>query len=376
MSKTLLYIANVRIPTEKAHGLQIMQTCEAMANENIQVKLAVPKRLNSIKDDPFDFYKMERNFAIEKFNCLDFINFTFFKKFTFWLESFTFYFSVQKYIKENKFDAYYTRDLLLAFFLSKKMSNVFYEVHSLPQKPDKKYLQTWRQVKGLIVISEGIKKDLISFGVPADKIMIARDAVDLEKFKISETQVESRDKLRLDDHEKIILYTGHLYNWKGADLVAQAAKYLTEVQIYLVGGTKEDVEKFKNKYKFTNLHIVGFVPHEEIPCWLSAADILVLPNSAKEKISSHYTSPMKLFEYMTARKPILASDLPSLKEILDDKTAVFFGADSVVSFVAQIKKMLVDEKMTEIANNAYNKVQEFSWEKRVKKIKDVIFSER
>lgn len=371
--KSLLYIANVRLPTEKAHGIQIMKTCEALSSLGIKVELLVPDRKNFIKDDIFDFYKIPKNFTIKKLPCLDFINFPFLKKLTFWLESFTFYLSVKKYTVKNKFDAYYTRDLLLAFFLSKKIKDVFYEVHSLPQKPDSKYIQAWKQVRGLLVISEGIKKDLLNFGVPQDKIMIARDAVDLEKFKILETQLESRDRLHLDDHEKIVLYTGHLYEWKGADLVAQAAKYLTEVQIYLVGGTKEDVENFKKKYKFENLHIVGFVPHDEIPRWLSAADILVLPNSAKEKISKNYTSPMKLFEYMTAKKPILASNLPSLKEVLDENTAVFFPADSVVSFVAQIKKMLIDERMPEIANNAYNKVQEFSWKKRAENIIKFIF---
>lgn len=371
--KSLLYIANVRLPTEKAHGLQIMKTCEALANKDVKVNLVIPKRINHLEDDSFDFYNVARNFTIEKLNCVDFIKFPFFKKLTFWLESFSFYLSVKKYIAENKFDVYYTRDLLPAFFLSKKINNVFYEVHSLPSEPDKKYLETWQRVKGLIVISEGIKKDLLGFGVPKEKIIVVRDAVDLEKFKISETQLESRDKLHLDDHEKIVLYAGHLYEWKGSDLVAQAAKYLTEVQIYLVGGTQEDVQKFKNKYKFANLHVVGFVPHEEIPRWLNAADILVLPNSAKEKISSHYTSPMKLFEYMTAKRPILSSNLPSLKELLDEKTAVFFSADSVVSFVVEIKKMLIDEKIADIAINAYNKVQEFSWKKRADTIIDFIF---
>lgn len=370
---SLLYIANVRLPTEKAHGIQIVKTCEALASSGIKVVLLVPNRKNFLKDDIFDFYKLSKNFTIQKVPCIDLMSIPFLKKFTFWLESFTFYLSVNKYIAKNKFYAYYTRDFLLAFFLSKKLSNFFYEVHSLPAKLSKKYTEVWKRVKGIVVISNGIKNDLVSFGVPERKIIIARDAVDLDKFKINETQLESRDKLKVDDHEKIVLYAGHLYEWKGADVVAQAAKYLTEVQIYLVGGTEEDVKKFKNKYSFKNLHIVGHVSHDTIPRWLNAADILVLPNSAKEKISSHYTSPMKLFEYMTAKRPILASDLPSLKEILDTDTAVFFRADSVVSFVAEIKKMLIDCKMPQIADNANKKVQEFSWNKRAKQIMNFIF---
>ena len=195
--KSLLYIANVRLPTEKAHGLQIMKTCEALANKNAQVKLAVPRRLNHLKDDPFDFYNVSHNFSVEKLGCLDFISLPFFKKFTFWLESFTFFLAVKKILKNNNFDAYYTRDLIFALWLSKSFKKVFYEIHSLPEFPDEKYKTAWNNSAGLVVISEGIKTDLIKYGVDEKKIILVRDAAELDKFKIAESKDESREKLAL-----------------------------------------------------------------------------------------------------------------------------------------------------------------------------------
>jgi len=369
----LAYIANIRLPTEKAHGLQIMKTCEAIANKNVQVTLVAPKRHNHLKDDPFDFYNVSRNFSIRKLGCLDFINFPWFKKFTFWLESLTFFLAMKKTFKNNNFDAYYTRDLIFALWLPKIFKKVFYEIHSLPEFPDEKYKSAWNNSAGLIVISEGIKIDLIKYGVDENKIILVRDAADIKKFQAQESQNESRARLNLPLDKKIVLYTGHLYKWKGADLLAKASKDLSE-EVYLVGGTRRDIADFQNKYKFKNLHIVGWQEHKKIPQWLNAADVLVLPNSGVEKISSHYTSPMKLFEYMAAKKPIVASDLPSLREVLDNDSAVFVNPDDVDSLVLGIKTILNDKVLAEkISTNAYQRTREFTWDNRARKIVDFIF---
>ncbi|MDP2684198.1 MAG: glycosyltransferase [bacterium] len=370
--KSLLYIANIRLPTEKAHGLQIMKTCEALVSNGVKVELVIPKRLNYLKDNPFEFYNISKDFSIKKLPCLDLINFPVLKKLWFWLETFTFYISIKKYLKNNKFDQYYTRDLPIALWLSKKV-DIFYEIHTLPNIPKAKHKKTWNQVKGIFVISHGIKKDLMKYGVNENKISIIPDAVDIAEFQINRTKEESRKILNLHHDTKIVLYTGHLYDWKGADLLAKTAKYLTEAEIYLVGGTKEDVRKFQSKYKLKNLHIVGWQKHSLMPDWLNSADILVLPNSAKQKISSHYTSPMKLFEYMASNRPILASDLPSLREVIDEKSALFFHPDSVVALVDGIKTLLSDNNLQRIlAQNAYSKVGEFSWDNRAKIIKEIL----
>jgi len=373
----LVYIANIRIPTEKAHGLQIMKTCEALVKQDVDLELVVPNRLNKIKEDPFSFYRVEKNFKIKKLWCIDFITHNFFGRLGFWLESWIFCQSVKKYLKINKFFVYYTRDLLTAYWLSKSFKPMFYEIHSLPERVRSIHKNTWERCKGLIVISEGIKKELIKYGVSEDKILLARDAVDLDQFKIKETKNECRKKLNLPKDKKIVVYTGHLYDWKGADLLAKAAGLLKEgIEVYLVGGTEIDVKKFEKKYKFPNLHIVGWQKHELIPFWLKAADLLVLPNSATTRIGSIYTSPVKLFEYMCVGKPIVASEVSALEEILDyvKYPVKYFRPDDLGSLVESINHVLGNiDKFISKKELTSEGIKEFGWESRAEKIKDFVY---
>ena len=154
----------------------------------------------------------------------------------------------------ESFDIFFTRDLYLALKFSKFNKNVFFEIHSLPDKPTNKYKKTWKQVKGIVVISQGIKDDLIKFGVDEKKITIARDAVDIGKFSVKEEKLESRKRLGLPKDKNIALYAGHLYGWKGAHIFAQAADKLPNTEFYVVGGTEGDLVKFKKKYNYKYLY--------------------------------------------------------------------------------------------------------------------------
>ena len=76
------------------------------------------------------------------------------------------------------------------------------------------------------------------------------------------------------------------------------------------------------------VHFTGTVPHKAVPFHLAAGNLIALPNSAEQEISARYTSPLKLFEAMASNRPIVASDLTSLREVLtDDKNAVLVPPD-------------------------------------------------
>lgn len=364
----LLYLANIRLPTEKAHGIQIMENCSAFAKSaGCDVVLAVPRRFNKIHASPFDYYNLKPVFRIYKLWCLDLLVIPIFKRLWFILETIIFTVSAWFYVIKHKeeIDVLYTREVTIAACLS-SLKPLFCEVHNLPCRPNWFYRRAFRKVRGIIVISENLRNDLLKRGVPVGKMLVARDSVNLEKFDIPFTKSAARRQLNLPDDYFIAVYTGHLYAWKGADLLAEAGELLSDsIHIYLVGGAREDAARFRARYQRDNVHIIGWRPQAEIPFWLKAADVLVLPNSAKEKISSHYTSPLKLFEYMASGRPIIASDLPSIREVLDDTEAIFFTADNRDDLAKKI--VLAKERIARWRDTAQalsSRTQQYSWPTR------------
>src|SRR3989344_3000496 len=91
-------------------------------------------------------------------------------------------------------------------------------------------------------------------------------------------------------------------------------------------------------YSFPNLHIMGWQRSSEIPRWLTAADIIVVPTSGRSAIGRKYTSPLKLVEAIAAGKPIIAADLSSIKEIPWKGSALFFVPDDSYSLASTVRK--------------------------------------
>ncbi|MFH1255403.1 MAG: glycosyltransferase family 4 protein [bacterium] len=371
----LIYIANMRTPTEKAHGIQIMKMCEAFVKVGNEIELFAARRFNHLKQDVFEYYGIERIFKIKNFFCLDLMPLEkFFGGLAFLIQSFSFFVSVFIRVIFKKADVVYIRDkFLLPLCLFK--NNIVFEAHDFPENYFL-YSRFFRKTKKIIVITRKLKDLFIEKGVEEDKIFVSPDGTDIEKFDIQCDMTEARKKLRLPQDKKIIVYTGHLYQWKGADTLLQAAEKFKninsglEVLFVFVGGTEKDIADFEKKSENSNnIKIIGHRPHFEIPYWLKAANALVLPNSAKEKISKYWTSPLKLFEYMASGRPIVASDLPSLIEILNENNAILVKPDNSDDLAEGIFKALKgDELADKISRQAFNDVKNNTWLKRADNI--------
>lgn len=365
----IIYIANARIPTEKAHGIQIMKMCESFAKKTDELELVIPRRINWIKKDPFDYYGIEKSFKIKKLPCLDLIPLDrFIGHLSLWIESVTFNFFVFLYIFLKKADIIYTRDkFLLPLSLFKK--NFIFEAHTFPENYFL-YSLFLKRLNRIIVITQKLKNLFVAQGISADKILVASDGVDIGKFSIQCSKFEARKKLNLPQNKKIALYTGHLYEWKGAVVLLETAKQTQNILFVFVGGTRKDIESFKQKAKaLNNVLVVGHKPHKEIPYWLKAADVLILPNSGKQDISKYWTSPMKMFEYMASQKPIVASDLPSIREVLNEKNAILVEPDNPKAIEQGIKEILFNPKLSDkISKQSFQDVEKYTWEKRAKNI--------
>lgn len=371
--RKIIYIANIRLPTEKAHGIQIMKTCEALASSGVKVELVVPRRHNRITDDPFTYYRVKKLFNISSFFSFDLVALG---KIGFFIQSLTFSLALAMRFsggKNGKDVVFYTRDELPAYALSFLGNRVVWETH---MGHNNFFIRSLirRGVK-IVAISGGLGDYYRSLG--AKNIFVSPDGVDLEQFQIQLSRAEARARLKLSTDVKITMYTGHLYSWKGADVLAQSASKLGgRISVIFVGGTENDIKSFSGKFgEMENVMILGNKPHDEIPIYLRAADVLVIPNSAKEKISQLYTSPMKLFEYMASGTPIVASDLPSLREILNEKNSILVNPDSPDDLAAGIVTALSDpEKANTFAKQASLDVMKYDWSERANGIINYVFS--
>lgn len=379
--RKFIYIANARIPTEKAHGIQIMNMCEAFAVNGLKVELVVPARSNKIKKDPFDYYGVKRIFKIKKLPVIDFIWLNL--PFAFILETITFTISVFFYLLFQRNYILYTRgEMILGLrpFLTKWLT--FWETHI---KPDNilSYQKLFKNISGFITVTEYYKKELIEkYKVPAERILRCPDGVDLEKFDIKITREEARRKLNLPLDKKTILYTGSFMPWKGTDIFLEISGFLpNDVLLVLVAsGEKEDIEKFKKSINAShtkrsygvgvnNFLFLEHRPYQEIPYYLKAADLLILTGTKESEISLHYTSPLKLFEYMASDRPILSADIDSFREILDEHNAFFYEANNFKDLAMQINNILNNYHLAEQkAKQALEDVQNFTWQKRAEKI--------
>ncbi len=375
----LFYIANARLPTEKAHGFQIMKMCEAFARAGEDVELVIPRRVNTPQmqrvRDVWAHYGIETPFTITRIPCLDWQFLVGVSLDLWWrLIEFTFGLSVLRFLihqrTRNQSCVVYTRDeratpWLLRFrqFLNLR---VFFEAHNTHGSW---YAQRFLGVDGLIAITEHLQREFIDAGLAPDRCLVAPDGVDLSKYARLPDRMEARRRLGLPCSGPIVCYTGHLLRWKGVYTLVESATQLPEAQFLIVGGMPEDIKalrRFAASQHTTNVQLVGHVAPTEVPLYQAAADVLVLPNSARETISAHYTSPLKLFEYMAAGRPIVASDLPSIREVLTDRvTAMLVKPDDPLALASKLTALLGNSALQrQLAAQAQSTVERYGWRKR------------
>jgi glycosyltransferase involved in cell wall biosynthesis len=209
-----------------------------------------------------------------------------------------------------------------------------------------------------------VREDLIALGVDAEKITVEHDAYDPALFDQLPDKAIARAELELEPERPVVVYTGGLLVWKGVDVLVDAARALPEVQFLIAGGMPGDVERARAHAEgLSNVRIDGFQAPVRVPLYLAAADLAVLPNRSQPEISAKYTSPLKAFEYMASGLPIVASDLPSLREVLgEDSLTRFAHADDPVALGASIAEAL------EGNHERLPRGRDFSWSARAVRV--------
>ncbi len=359
----ILYLANVRLPTEKAHGLQIMEMASALAKGGAEIELVVPRRTNHLEGDPFDYYDIEPTFPIVRVFALDLS-----RTGRAGYRLATWSFALAALVRHlRKGGIAYTRDAEIAALLALFGRSYVYEPHIGKWNPIVR--MAMRGALLILPITRGLSEFFAEKGVPEGRMVVLPDGVNLERFSIDSTKEECRERLGLPQDKRIVLYAGHLYKRKGPQYLAEAARSFDDDTIaYFVGGNPADVQAFAASYgDDPHIAILGHRPHDEIPYFLRAADALVLPNSARSDDSRLYTSPMKLFEYMASGTSIVAADVPSLREVLDENSAEWADPDDAGSLLEAILRSFDTSRQGQKrSQDASAIVARFDWSERAK----------
>lgn len=366
-TKKIIYIANGRFPTEKAHGIQIAKMCETFAEDGLRVELIVPRRKNPIISDVFEYYNLKKNFKVIYLPCIDFAKYG---RFGFYVQWFSFAFLAFWYNVFRQADIFYFRDEVSLFLLS-FFKRTAVEVHDIPESFVSVYYFFIRRADFVISTNTWKRDHLILHGrVSPTKIIVAQNGIDIQEFEIKESKDAIRTRLKLSLNKKIVLYVGNLYQWKGVDVLAEASRYLPEdAQVIFVGGAKKDRDSFFLRHPETKIEVIQHKQHKEIPPYLKTADVVVLPNVSSSYESIYGTSPLKMFEYMASGVPIVASNLPSIQEVLNNKNAYLVSPGDVRELVSGIMMILNDKILANnISQRARNDVRQYTWTVRARRI--------
>lgn len=348
----LLYLTNVQIPAENAQNLQI----QAMSREFF----------NSLKENftlasPWN-KENEKMITIYPWKRVKIVN---------WLprslKQLFFLFKSEKIVKKFQPDIIYTRDVAVAWFFKKLNFQVIYEIHKpfITKIGNIIFKRICKEIK-IISISQTLKDFIIKqYDLNPDMVLVVHDGADLKNFDILESKNQLREKYFKEIKDKfIVLYTGSQERGKGVEIIIDAASKLRDLVFVVIGGQEDKQEN--------NLIFKKRIDQKEIPYYLKAADLLVLPMN-KELSYSAYSSPLKLFEYMASQSPVLSSNIGAIAEVLNKQNSFLFNSDKEGDFEKNI--LYVKNNTEEVqmkVKGALEDVKKYTWEKRVDNILDFL----
>ena len=370
----ILYLANLRLPTEKAYGIQIAKMCEAFSRAGGTVTLAIPYRRNLIREDFFDFYGISRAFEVRRLPAFDFYLPGMFDRWAVGVKNFFSALTLAAYALSRSDDVIYSRDEGALFLLSLFHRKLCFEAHSFSKRKNFFYRRFLRKNLRIVTTTNSLRKEFIILGFKPEDVLVAADGVDIQDFQVKQTPQECRAMLDLPLKKKLIGYVGQFKTLgmeKGMHIFIEALKLLCQKQDdyagVVVGGSTRDIDPYRQGLQALPILFVEQQKHTLIPFYLKAFDVVVMPFPSNHHYA-YYMSPLKLFEYMASGRPIVASDLPSIREILNEQNAFLVKPDDHQALAAGIQHALNDPYTRAIAKKAQGNAGYYTWYTRAKSI--------
>lgn len=293
---------------------------------------------------------------------------------------------------KKSYDLIYERYALFNFsglFVAKKRSiPIVLEVNYTSRNPlvrkRSKLLQPFANIvenrnfhgaHGLATVSTALKEQLVRAGVEAERIEVVPNAADPKMFDPEVSGENVRQQFGLIG-KGVIGFVGGFYPWHGLDLLIDAlppiCSEVQEAAILLIGDgpirpwLEQQVQSAGLRDR---VHFVGSIPHSKLPEYVAAFNVAVMPDS------NDYGSPMKIYEYMSMGKPVVAPKLGPLEDgILDGSVGLLFTPHNVQSLIGSLATLLKDpRRCVEMGNNARAHVlSKHTWKRNAERIMELV----
>ena len=359
----ICYLSNSAVPSDYASSIQIVKMCEAFAKLGNEVKLIT--RGDGKNHNIFRFYDVNIKFSIQIL-----------KKFKHFPLGVNYYwFSIVSIFESLKFkpEIYITRNFFSCFLLILFKKKVILELHDSLDAESRivrfliKYFRFLNSVhlKKIIAITYKVKNIFEErHSVNGDKILVLPSGSSL---KGNFPMINRKKQLKIG-------YFGAINVSRGLDIIYNLARIDKKNEYYLYGNIKK-IKKIKKYKLIQNLHLQNFIPYREVSNALSKMDILLMPYTSSIAVigigNPNFTSPLKLFDYLSAGKIIICSNLDILKEAIKEKANAIFikNFTNVYSWKKEIQKLQNQPfKQLIISKNNFKLSKEYSLTNRAKKI--------
>jgi glycosyltransferase involved in cell wall biosynthesis len=370
--KSIQFVHEIPINEVKANLIQTLNMCRAFADRGVRVKLLIlvqipKKKSEEIVNGIIPGYK--KKFEVEFIDYKPTLSF---------FSSLDRFMSLRKHI-DYSFEYIFTRSPLVTIYSINKIASLIYEAHNsyyTKQKYlDKIYRWKFKQIikkesfKMFLSISDNLKNYWSKNGILHSKSVALHDGTSNDFQVIKPPNI---GWLKEDCEKLKILYTGSLYEDRGINRLLNLAEDFPEINFLVIGGPNRNADAYREEAKdkgIRNIIFVGQVEHKYISYYLSKADIL-LALWSKSVPTIEYCSPLKVFEYLSANKLIIADGFTTIKEVLKhNENAILCEPDDYRSLKQSLQNVVDNPSLLELGNmNSKLIEKKYSWEKRVESI--------
>lgn len=383
--------ADIRFPLERANGVQIVKTAAALARHGHRVKLLVRRSDPRPTPDLLALYGLEpdANLEVRRLHVMH-------RRGSFALPRVSFLArgAAAGVGARRRGAVVYTRDLQLADLLLRfpapGRGPVVYEAHAVEsvmyeergalygtdEKPDPRKTariagreaRVWSRATGFVVTTAGIRDAFADRHGARPAVAVIPNGCDVADQAAAFPGLASEQPPR-------VLYAGQLYPWKGVDVLVEAMAAVPDARLVIVGGIEGEADT-RRVQELVGRHalggrteLLGLLPQARVADELARSAVVVAP-FLRAGMTERHTSPLKIFEAMAAGRPIVATDLPSSREVLrEGENALLVPPGDPAALAAALHRVLSDRELAaRLARSAWEEAPRYSWDARARKL--------